>query len=419
MLYIICGLASAFVLAFVLAQQMGHKPHTILRMAALGAREAITVAVVLLFIGMVTGIWRSSGTIVEFVILGVSLIRPSLFLIVAFLTACLLSYALGTSFGVAGTVGVIFMTLARSGGVDPVITGGVLLSGVFFGDRSSPAASTATMVSHLTGTDLIGNVKRMAVSGILPFALCLAVYTVLSFKNPIGTVDAGILNRFQSVFSISPWTLAPAVFLLILPLLRIPILWCMTASIFAGVLVTRFLQGMQWSDIIRTLLLGYTCPEESLQAILDGGGMKSMFGSCAIITLACGTSGIFQQAGMLHHLQSVIRNTAEKVSTFPLMILTSLCASAIFCNQVIAILMCTTLFTDVFQSMGRTKEALALDIENICITVPAFIPWSIICAVPLELLGTDYRSMLFAVYLYAVPMINWFYRAKKGYAAKV
>ena len=387
-------------------------------MAAHGAREAAAVAVVLLFIGMVTGIWRASGTIVEFVILGVSLIRPSLFLLIAFLTACLLSYALGTSFGVAGTVGVIFMALARSGGVDPVITGGVILSGVFFGDRSSPAASTATMVSHLTGTDLIGNVKRMAVSGILPFVVCLAVYAVLSVKNPIGTVDEHVLSSFRSIFAITPWALIPAVFLLILPLMRIPILWCMTASIISGVLVARFCQGMEWADIFRTLLLGYSCPEEALRAILDGGGMKSMWGSCAIITLACGTSGIFQQAGMLHRLQFLIRKSTEKISTYFLMILTSLCASAVFCNQVIAILMCTALFSDVFRAMGRTKEDLALDIENICITVPAFVPWSIICAVPLSLLGTDYRSMLFAVYLYAVPIINWIVRAKNGYAAK-
>lgn len=143
-----------------------------------------------------------------------------------------------------------------------------------------------------------------------------------------------------------------------------------------------------------------------------------MFDSCVIITLACGTSGIFQQTGMPRHLQSKVQQSSEQIGTFPMMILTSLCASAVFCNQVIAILMCTTLFSDIFKSIGRTSEQLALDIENICITVPAFIPWSIICAVPLKLLGTDYRSMGFAVYLYAVPLINWIIRAKKGYAAE-
>lgn len=418
MLFIISGLIAAFTLACILAHRIGCKPREIMRMAAHGAREAAAVAIVLLFIGMVTGIWRSAGTIVEFVILGVSLIRPSLFLIIAFLTACLLSYALGTSFGVAGTVGVIFMTLARSGGVNPIITGGVLLSGVFFGDRSSPAASTATMVSHLTGTELIGNVKRMAITGVVPFFCCLAVYAMLSVKNPIATVDESVLNGFRSVFHTTLWALTPAVFLLILPLFRVPILWCMTASILSGVVVARFCQGLEWGSIVRSLLLGYSSPNISLRDILDGGGMISMVDSCLIITLACGTSGIIQQTGMLRQLQSRIQAASERVGTFPMMILTSLCASAVFCNQVIAILMCTTLFTDIFKSKNRAKEDLALDIENICITVPAFIPWSIICAVPLRLLGTDYKSMGFAVYLYAVPLINWIIRVRKGYAAE-
>ena len=39
---------------------------------------------------------------------------PSLFILVAFLLTVLLSYALGTSFGVASTAGVVLMALARA-----------------------------------------------------------------------------------------------------------------------------------------------------------------------------------------------------------------------------------------------------------------------------------------------------------------
>lgn len=87
-----------------------------------GGKDSFIVIEVMCIIGFVTAAWRVSGTITVFVYYGMRIITPSLFLIIAFLLSCLLSYALGTSFGVAGTVGVIFMTLARSGGVDPVIT---------------------------------------------------------------------------------------------------------------------------------------------------------------------------------------------------------------------------------------------------------------------------------------------------------
>ena len=91
-------------------------------------RDSLIVIEVMLIIGLITAAWRISGTITIFVYYGMKVIVPPLFLIIAFLLSCLLSYALGTSFGVAGTVGVIFMALARSGGVDPVITAGVLMS---------------------------------------------------------------------------------------------------------------------------------------------------------------------------------------------------------------------------------------------------------------------------------------------------
>lgn len=68
---------------------------------------------------------------------------------------------LGTSFGVAGTVGVIFMALARSGGVNPVVTAGVLMSGTYFGDRTSPVSSSANLVAGITGTKVYDNVKMM------------------------------------------------------------------------------------------------------------------------------------------------------------------------------------------------------------------------------------------------------------------
>jgi NhaC family Na+:H+ antiporter len=86
---------------------MGNKPVDVVRMSFEGFKTARTLILILLLIGMLTGSWRSAGSIVTFVYYGIQLIRPRLFLIVAFLLTCLMSYALGTSFGVAGTAGVI------------------------------------------------------------------------------------------------------------------------------------------------------------------------------------------------------------------------------------------------------------------------------------------------------------------------
>ena len=110
--------------------------------------------------------------------MGVKLVAPGLFLVVAFLLCVALSYVLGTSYGVSSTMGVILMALARSGGVDPIITAGVILSGVYFGDRCSPASSAASLVAAVTDTDLYQNVRQMLRTGLLPTLLTLGVYGV-------------------------------------------------------------------------------------------------------------------------------------------------------------------------------------------------------------------------------------------------
>lgn len=51
-------------------------------------------------------------------------------------------------------------------------------------------------------------------------------------------------------------------------------------------------------------------------------------------------------------------------------------------------------------------QQLALDLENSTIVVAALIPWSIACAVPLATVGAGNASILFAFYLYLLPLYN-------------
>ena len=106
---------------------------TVLRASALGVKEALLVIEILLLIGLLTAEWRAGGVIAFFVYHGVGLITPKLFILIAFLLTCFISYALGTSIGVAGTAGVILMAIARSGGVNELLAAGAILSGVYFG----------------------------------------------------------------------------------------------------------------------------------------------------------------------------------------------------------------------------------------------------------------------------------------------
>lgn len=162
---------------------LGLARHVPVRVMAAGAwrqgRKMCSVIDIYLLIGAITALWRSAGTIGFFIYHGLQIITPQMFLLVAFLLTSFISYALGTSFGVVGTVGVILMALARSGGVDAAVTAGTIIAGAYFGDRCSPASSSAALVAAATGTVLERNLRRMHRTGWLPYVVSLAVYAAL------------------------------------------------------------------------------------------------------------------------------------------------------------------------------------------------------------------------------------------------
>jgi len=367
-------------------------------------RDSLIVIEVMLIIGLITAAWRISGTITVFVFYGMKVIVPPLFLIIAFLLSCLLSYALGTSFGVAGTVGVIFMALARSGGVDPLITAGVLMSGIYFGDRASPVSSSANMVAGITKTEILTNVRIMMKTGTLPFILTLAVYCVLSFLHPISHVDDQLIATFQQEFTLSPWGFLPAVIMLALPLMKVGVIWSIAISVAASGVIAFAVEHIPAWEICKVLIFGYHPSGEGLSAILDGGGLISMIEIAIILIISCAYSGIFGRTGMLDGLLSLISRCCTKTGRFITSLIVGLASCVLFCNQTIATLMCNDLLTKPYLDTGGNRQELAIDIENSTIVIVGLVPWAIACSVPLTFFGVGYGALPWSVYLYLIPV---------------
>lgn len=265
---------------------------------------------VFLLIGMVTALWRSSGTISFFLYHGLRGIAPGSFLLMAFLIPAALSFALGTSYGVTGTAGVVLITLARSGGVDLASAAGAILSGAYFGDRCSPMSSCATLVAACTGTRLYDNVREMLRTGLVPTVLTAAVFGAASLRHPIASVDDGVLSALAEGFSLHWSVLLPAALMLVLPLARVPVKWAMAASAAAALVLTVFLQGLPWAEALRTALLGYQPSRTELGEILSGGGMLSMVKTCAIVLVTSLYAGILEGIDALAPAKGLVERLA-------------------------------------------------------------------------------------------------------------
>lgn len=400
----ILPLALGLVLFSLVAVRRGKTVKQVGKMALSTMKDSLIVVRIILLLGCLTGLWRASGTIAYFVVGGVRVIPPALFILASFVLTAVMSFALGTSFGVTATGGVILMAIGRAGGMNPVIVAGAVLSGVYVGDRASPAASSANLVAVLTGTDMRDNVRLMLKNTILPFILCCVIYSVLSLITPMSEVDVSLLEEIAGEFNLSWLCLIPAVLMLLLPFCKVSIIASIVVSIVASFAVAVFTQGLSVLEALKAMVLGFAPENASLTATFSGGGVVSMLEIACILIISGTYGGIFRGAGLLNKVDELLIKLSGRIGRYPTMLIMSAGICAVFCNQTIGSIMQSELSAPLYGEDEKTQKMM--DMENSVILIAGLIPWCIASSVPLGMLNAGARSLPFACYLYLLPLIE-------------
>ncbi|MCI6320483.1 MAG: hypothetical protein MR803_03875 [Clostridiales bacterium] len=412
---LIWALLLGLALFSLLGLKKGFTPRQLAAMAWHQGRDSLIVVPVFLLIGMVTALWRASGTISFFLYYGLEGLQPASFLLVAFLLSAVLSFALGTCYGVTGTAGVVLITLARSGGVDLAVTAGAILSGAYFGDRCSPMSSCATLVAACTGTELYKNVREMLKTALLPTLLTVLAFGVLSRLYPIQRMDSVVLSALRENFDLHWTVLLPAVLMLVLPLAKVPVKWTMAASAAMAFVLTVALQGLPVPEALRTAILGYAPRQAELAGILSGGGLVSMVTSGAVVFITSLYAGILEGIDALAPAKDWVERLSRRVGLFPTAVLVSTAVVSVFCNQAVMVMIDAQLLADSYEARGASRTELAMDIANSGVTIAGLVPWSIAITVPLSMLDVGTEAIPWCVLLYMIPLCYFF--TKRFYQA--
>ena len=228
---ILAALALGYLIFFAYTLNRGYTVRDIFGMSWKGIKTAKNILITFLLIGMLTALWRAAGTIPAIVSYCAGLMNPSVMILMAFLLNCLVSVLTGTAFGTAATMGVICMTMAKAMGCNEILTGGAILSGVFFGDRCSPVSTSALLVSELTHTNIFDNIRLMVRTAIVPLILTCAFYGVCGTAFP--AAEAGNLSlteSFSGVFHLGLIPILPAAVIMVLSLFRVQVRMAMSGS---------------------------------------------------------------------------------------------------------------------------------------------------------------------------------------------
>ncbi|MCD7907441.1 MAG: sodium:proton antiporter, partial [Clostridium sp.] len=378
----------------------GYGVRLLLGMSGSGVRKVRNILITFGLIGMLTALWRAAGTIPAIVSYSSQLIRPSAFYMFVFLLNCLVSVLTGTSLGTAATMGVICMAIASAMGMSPVIAGGAVISGGYFGDRCSPVSTSALLVCELTGTDIYDNIRRMAASSVLPLGLTCLLYYLMGLATTAGGVTLNVRPIFEREFAIHWIAVLPAAVILLLSVFKVKVQMTLSVSIAAAFLTGILLQHAGPLELLKTAVTGYRAGDPELAAMMNGGGMMSMMRLAVIITISSSYAGLFEGTHLLDHMKLYMEKMGRSFTLYGGMLFATIVVAAISCNQTLTII----LVHQLFHGQERERGEMAVNLENTAVIVSPLIPWSIAAAAPLASIGATSASLLAACYLYLLPL---------------
>ena len=397
----------------------GHKLPVMVRSGWKTCRSVLPIIVTFMLIGMLTASWRASGT-VPFLVSYASraIAAPQVVVPLVFVCNALMSMLTGSAFATAATMGVITVTLAVSVGASPMLVGGAMLSGAYFGDRCSPMSTSALLVATLTGTKVFDNLRNMARSCAIPTVISLVAFGIWGWCDAHRGVAADgssvhaldVAGLFGGVFDLRWWTVLPALLVVALACCRLDVRMLMAAGCLASLPLCLAVQHMGWMEMLSTLVFGYRCPDARVGALIDGGGILSMLNVTGIVLLSSSYSGIFAETGLLIGVRSLVQAMGRRIGVFGATLATSLAAAAVACNQTLGIMLTRQLC----RGLTDDNSAEALNLEDSAVVVSSLVPWAIACSVPLSTVGAPTLSVCAACFLYVLPLWHWLSSTVRG-----
>lgn len=373
-----------------------------------GVRRTSRIYEITLLVGGSAALWMACGTVPYLILHGLRVITPAYFVFSVFLITSLLALAIGSAFGTTGIIGVVFMVMARAGGVDPLLTAGAVLTAAYFCERSTPLSSCANLVSVISGADLYRYLKGLFLDTLVPLGVTGGLYLFFSLKNPLSASNLDVPTALGALFSFSPLVLLPAAAVAVCVALRLDVRLTLGLSILAAAAVAVLQQQMSPLETLETLLTGYRpALQTPLGANLTNGGLAGMVRPVMVIAVASAYSGIFEGTGMLAALETSVAQLVQRYGRFSGALVTGVVSACFGCSQTFAIISTHQFLSPYYEKTESGRAQLARDIGNAAVLTPALIPWNVAFTIPAAILAVDARCLPYAFFLYLAPLYMW------------
>ncbi len=406
--------------AMVVGRLCGHTYTSMLNGALDAVSQSLEAIIIIFCVGCLIGAFEWCGTIPAVVYYGLKLISPGMFLPLACILCAVVAVSLGSAWTVTATLGIAFMAIGNTMGLNPALVAGMILSGACCGDKFSPLSDSTNLAAGAAQTGLFDHVRAMFTTTFPSLVLAILIYAFFSLKGS-GTYDPQLANDLSQAIVdhynyMSPILLLPILFIIVVSLLKIPAIPSVLLISTVGCLFAVIFQGATFSDCITMAHYGYTAETGNAlcDTLLNRGGMYSMLSTNNLVILAVGFGGILQKIGAV---ESLLGGLIKKVRTpFQLVlvtILTSVFCITTMCDQYLGLIIPSAMYKDKFDELGLSRNMLSRTLEDGGTLWSPLVPWSSCGAYHSGILGVStfayipFTFMNLINPLYALLSASW------------
>jgi len=392
-----------------------------------GVSLAIKPIFILLAVGALIGTWIQAGIVPTLVYYGIQLMDPGWFYAAVCLVCAIVGLAIGSSWTVAGTLGVAFMAVAVGLGLSPAVTAGAVISGAYFGDKMSPLSDTTNLAPAVAGSELFAHIRHMMWTTMPSIVLALVGFAVLGLNaETSGDVlpESGLTSALQDSFHVAWYLLLPVLMVMGMAAYKLPafptiLIGALVGSVFAvlfqpDLVVAAAGEGLSrpmalLSGTWKVMALGFESQtgNEAVDELLSRGGMESMLNTVWLIICAMGFGASMEATGLLERVVqgalSAARSTASLIITT---LATAVGVNAVAADQYIAIVLPGRVYRKEYQRRGLAPVNLSRALEDAGTLTSPLVPWNTCGAYMAATLGVATAAYLpFAFFNLLNPLV--------------
>ena len=400
--------------AALMALRLGYRWKAVEGAMLRGIGKALQSIIILMTIGILTGVWINAGVVPSMIYYGLQILSPGIFFVGTVLICSITSLATGTSWGTMGTMGVALMGIGYGLGMDPAMTAGAILSGAYFGDKLSPLSDTTNLAPAMAGTDVMTHVKFMLLPTVITYAVALAVFAFLGYRYSSGaSADLSTVQllsgTLDEMFYISPLMLLPPAVVIVAVAKKVPAIPGIVLGILAGaVLGLIFQPGCTVGALFTCGMSGFSCDTgvAEIDRLLNSGGLMNMMFSISMTIIAMMFGGIMDET----HQLEVIVNRLKRVAKTPVGLVAMTEGTCVVSNvtmpeQYISLVLPGQMYAEEYHRRGLHPKVLSNALEGAGTVTSCLIPWntcSVFIRVTLGVSVADYG--VWAVFNWLMPI---------------